>query len=599
MIDSTLVPPNDSSETLIRIALLLLAIALLTAACAAPGAAPAPTASPPTAHAATAEDPPPSEPGEESHDPEAAEEEDEEANAAAEPAGAPADADSTDDSETAETSDDGDADESAEEEPEPGNRRVVLDTEYDDARVGEEGTSAIEAELGLVQDEALGAYVRSVALRLLRHAPSRVFDYEFKIVDQAAPNAFALPGGKIYVSRGLLALVTSEDELAGVLGHEITHAAERHASARLEYSKRLNPFTIGLLRVARIAAYGRDQERDADRGGQILAARAGYDPAAIAVFLRKLDASERYVVGWSRLPSFFATHPTSPERAAIAIDRAQQMEWSAIEGVSGDQPIGYYEMIDGLVLGDDPAGGLFDDENKFIHPELRFSLRFPPGWETMNEAQAVRGVSPRRDAYAELKVAGPGSKDLDEIVDEFLEKDPEGQSVRVRDRRALKVGSLDAIRIEGRAASPVGGLHATMTFVRHEDLVYRLTVVSIDGSRYRGRARAFAHSFRPLDEEGVRSLRVTRLRIARALEDETLQDLSERTRNELEVVFTGVLNGIYASTPLPRRTPIKIGIAEPYLPKAREAEDERSPAPSVDQDGTEPRADDDAGDESR
>jgi len=595
MIDSTLVPPNDSSETLIRIALLLLAIALLATACAVPGAAPSQTAPPPTAHTATAKDPPPSEPTEEARDRGAAADANTEAETEADPGGAEATGDAETDAEPT-----GHGDETGEEEePDSANRRVVLDTEYDDARVGEEGTSEIEAELGLVQDEALNAYVRSVALRLLRHAPSRIFDYEFKIVDQAAPNAFALPGGKIYVSRGLLALVTSEDELAGVLGHEITHAAERHAAARLEYSKRLNPFAIGLLRAARIAAYGRDQERDADRGGQILAARAGYDPAAIALFLRKLDASERYVVGWSRLPSFFATHPTSPERAALAIDRAQQMEWTAIEGVAGDQPDGYYGRVDGLVLGDDPAGGLFDDENKFVHPELRFSLRFPPGWETMNSAQAVRAISPRRDAQAELTVAGPGTKDLDAIVDDFLEKEFEGMKLRVRERRPLKVGGLDAIRIEGRASTLVGALYATMTFIRHEALVYRLTLLTPDASRYRGRARAFGHSFRPLDEKGVRSLRVTRLRIARALENETLQGLSERTRNDLEVVFTGVLNGIYASTPLPRRTPIKIGIAEPYLPKAREPEEERSTAPSLDQDGTEPRVDDHVGDDSR
>ena len=591
MIDSTLVPPNDSSETLIRIALLLLAIALLATACAVPS----PTAPTPTPHTAPAEDPPPSEPTEGAGDRGPAADASTEAEPEADPGGVEATGDAETDAETT-----GDGDETGEEEePDPADRRVVLDTEYDDARVGEEQTSAVEAELGLVQDEALNAYVRSVALRLLRHAPSRAFDYEFKIVDQAAPNAFALPGGKIYVSRGLLALVTSEDELAGVLGHEITHAAERHSSARLEYGKRLNPLTIGLLRAARIAAYGRDQERDADRGGQILAARAGYDPAAIALFLRKLDASERYVVGWSRLPSFFATHPTSPERAALAIDRAQQMEWTAIEGVAGDQPDGYYGRVDGIVLGDDPSGGLFDDENKFVHPDLRFSLRFPPGWETMNSAQAVRAISPRRDAQAELTVAGPGTKDLDAIVDEFLEEEFEGMRVRIRERRPLKVGGLDAIRIEGRASSPVGALYTTMTFIRYEALVYRLTLLSFDASRYRGRARAFGHSFRPLDEEGVRSLRVTRLRIARALDGETLQDLSERTRNELEVVFTGVLNGIYASTPLPRRTPIKIGIAEPYLPQAREPEEERSPAPSLDQDETEPRTNDDAVDDSR
>ena len=104
---------------------------------------------------------------------------------------------------------------------------------------------------------------------------------------------------------------------------------------------------------------------------------------------------------------------------------------------------------------------------------------------------------------------------------------------------------------------------AQMTFVRHGDLVYRLTVLSIadSGARYRGRGRAFAHSFRPIEDDSIYSLKVTRLRIARALENETIQELSERTRNELEVVYTGVLNGLYASTPLAHRTPIKIGIA--------------------------------------
>ncbi|MEM9176835.1 MAG: M48 family metalloprotease [Myxococcota bacterium] len=591
MIDSTPVLPNDPSPTLIRFAPLLVVIVLLAPACAGDGVRPDPTDEPPwvvvgprlpndaeAAPSASADDgaeTPANDPSDtratgagnaDAETPEvgnaSATETQADAATTEEGAGEPQDAD------------DAGPDEEEEEEAPP-RRRVVLDTEYDDARVGNEETPLIEAEMGLVQDERLNAYVKSVALRLLRHAPTRPFDYEFKIVDQSVPNAFALPGGKIYVSRGLLALMTSEDELAGVLGHEITHAAERHASARLEYAKRLNPFTIGLLRVGRIAAYGRDQERDADRGGQILAARAGYDPAAIAEFLRKLDASERYVVGWSRLPSFFATHPTSPERAAIALDRAHNMEWTATEGVASDAAGGYYGVIDGLVIGDDPAGGLFDAENKFVHPELRFSLRFPPGWDTLNASQQVLAASPRRDAQAELSLIGPADRPLDTIVDEFLAKAFQGVTVRVRDRRTIKIGELDAIRIEGRAVTPGGSVNTNLTFVAYDGLVYRLQVLSLDAARYRGRARAFAGSFRPIDEETARSLRVTRLRVARALEDETLQQLSERTRNELEVVFTGVLNGIYASTPLPQRTPVKIGIAEPYLPRAaREGEDE-------------------------
>ena len=591
MIDSSLVPPNDPSPTVTRHAPLLLAIALLVTACAGSGARPDPWATPategvPAAEAAngpaapvdrsegTSEPADPDDRSEGTNEPADPDDQSEGTNADDAPDATAESGDEPTPTTDSEGADD-DAAVEAEEEEEAPPRRVVLDTEYDDKRVGDEETPAIEAEMGIVEDERLNAYVRSVALRLLRHAPTRPFDYEFKIVDQSVPNAFALPGGKIYVSRGLLALVTSEDELAGVLGHEITHAAERHASARLEYAKRQNPFAMFFLKAARIAAYGRDQERDADRGGQILAARAGYDPAAIAEFLRKLDASERYEVGWSRLPSFFATHPTSPERAAIALDRARGMEWTAIESVASEAVGGYYAMVDGLVLGDDPAGGLFDEENKFLHPELRFSIRFPPGWDTLNSARQVLAVSPRRDAQAELSVVGSAEEPLDAVVDAFLEEEFEGVTIRVRERRPVRIGDLEAVRIEGRAMTPGGPLYTVMTFVAYDGLVYRLQVLSLDASRYRGRARAFAHSFRPLDEEGARSLRVTRLRVALSLEDETLQELSERTRNELEVVFTGVLNGIYASTPLPRRTPIKIGIAEPYLP--REGREDEAP----------------------
>ncbi len=445
-------------------------------------------------------------------------------------------------------------------------RQARLKTVYDDRAVGEDQTAYIEAELGLYQDEALERYVRSVAIRLLRHAPPRPFDYEFKIVDQVVPNAFALPGGKIYLSRGLLALVDTEDELAAVIGHEITHAAERHAAARIEQSRRINPLTMGLMRAATIAAYGREQERDADRGGQILCAKAGYDPNGIATFLRKLDASERYEVGWSRLPFFLATHPTSPERSALASQRAGTLEWERARPVAGEGPDAYQNAIDGLVIGADPAGGVFQG-NTFVHPDLGFSLRFPPGWATLNAPTAVSAVSPARDAEASLVLAGEAG-DLEKVVDEFLDEEFDGKKLRVRDRREFKIGELPAIRVIGRAS----GLHLEMAFVELGDLAFRLTLISRAGvaSRYRGRANAFVRSFRPLDTEGSYSLEVTRLRVAYALENETLAQLSARTHNSLELVYTGVLNDLFATTRLAKGQPVKIGLNEPYLPKPRE-----------------------------
>lgn len=457
--------------------------------------------------------------------------------------------------------------------------QIILDTEYDDRRVGDEETEAVRAEMGSVEDPALNRYVQSVARRLLRYAPPRPFEYEFGIVDQVVPNAFALPGGKIFVSRGLLALVDTEDELAGVLGHEITHAAERHAAARQEISRRINPLVIGWMRMAQVAAYGRDQERDADRGGQILCAKAGYDPVGIATFLRKLDALERYEVGWSRLPFFLATHPTSPERSALAIERAHSLEWKREPGIADDRPLGYLSIVDGLVLGDDPAGGLFEGP-LFVHPEMRFSIRFPEGWETMNTQQAVMARSPSGDAIASLSLAGSGD-DLEKVVDEYLEKEGDSLNVRVGYRREIQLGKLPAIRLEGRGEeevmTPVGPQSLTvymqMTFVHFEGMVFRLALASRTSASlgYRGRATAFAMSFRPLDEEAAHSLRVKRLRIARALDHETLQSLSQRTRNALEIGYTGVINGMFASTELEKGTPVKIGIAEPYLPRPRES----------------------------
>lgn len=476
-----------------------------------------------------------------------------------------------------------------EEEPK-GPGRIVLDTPYDDRRVGEEQTDAVAAEMGLVEDPDLNAYVQRVAKRLLRHAPPRPFEYEFKIVDQTVPNAFALPGGKIYVSRGLLALVDSEDELAGVLGHEITHAAERHAAARLEVARRINPLVIGFMRAAQIAAYGRDQERDADRGGQILCARAGYDPAGIATFLRKLDALERYEIGWSRLPFFLATHPTSPERAALAADRATSLAWTREPGFADARSFGYLSVVDGLVLGEDPAGGLFDGP-LFVHPEMRFSIRFPEGWETMNAQQAVSAISPDGDAQLTLTLAGAG-EDVNEVVDAFLDEEAESLRVRVADRREIRLGQLPAVRLEGRGReqilTPAGPqeiqVYMQMTFVAHDGMVYRLALTSFAGSalKYRGRATAFAMSFRPIDDATAHSLSVTRLRVARALEDETLADLSARTRNALELGYTGVLNGIFPSTRLDRGEPIKIGIPEPYLPRPREERKPDEAAPDAD-----------------
>ena len=190
----------------------------------------------------------------------------------------------------------------------PGQRTILL-TEADDARVGREASAGVAAQMGLLRDPALDAYISQMGNTLLRGVPRRSFQYEFSVVDQYEPNAFALPGGFVFISRGLLALTNSEDELACVIGHEITHAARRHAAMQQALAK-AGPLSMPWSRRANMAAYGRDMEREADRGGQILAAAAGYDPRGMSTFLSSLDKLERLRIGHMRF-----AEPHQPHRA--------------------------------------------------------------------------------------------------------------------------------------------------------------------------------------------------------------------------------------------------------------------------------------------
>jgi predicted Zn-dependent protease len=203
-------------------------------------------------------------------------------------------------------------------EPDKEKRTVLLDTPAADAIVGEEQNKDVSAQVGIVKDPGLERYLQALGEKLVRFASDRPFAYRFQVVDQWSPNAFALPGGYIYVSRGLLVLTNSEDELACVMGHEITHAAARHAAGQQAYMEQLSPFSLGLPRMASVAAYARDQERAADTGGQRICAKAGYDPGAMSTFLQSLDAIERLQMGNSRIPTFLDTHPGTGERIGSA-----------------------------------------------------------------------------------------------------------------------------------------------------------------------------------------------------------------------------------------------------------------------------------------
>jgi len=444
-------------------------------------------------------------------------------------------------------------------------KRTILMTEYDDARVGQEASVGVAAEMGVLDDPDLTAYVSDLGHKLLRGVPRRSFKYQFSVVDQAEPNAFALPGGYIFISRGLLAMANSEDELACVIGHEITHAAHRHAAAQQQIAKRGNPLAMPWNRAARIAAYGRDMERDADRWGQVLCAAAGYDPMGMSTFLDNLGQAERLRIGYTRGKSFFDTHPGSQERAASNSIRASEIRWTRDPSL-GDTHASHLHRIDGLAVGQRPESGVFVGE-RFMHPDLDFQVRFPRDWRTSNSNQAVGAGSPRGDAVVFLTADLPPGEP-EQVAEAWLEKAKEEQRVVVEESKPVNIGPIEAWRVRIKAGGGGQNVIAYVTFLPYRGMTWRITGAS-PASRvgdYTGRILNTARSFRPLTEKERLSIRATRLRVVTARPGEDLLALGDRTGNAWDPSHTAVYNGIFVDHRFEAGELVKIAQSELYVP---------------------------------
>jgi predicted Zn-dependent protease len=277
----------------------------------------------------------------------------------------------------------------------------------DEARVGAQEHPKILVQFGGVYDDAkVAGYVAQLGGRLVANSEMPRFPFTFTVLNTPTINAFALPGGYVYVTRGLVALANSEAELAGVIAHEIGHVTARHTAER--YSTAVAA-QIGLTILGAatgsgdlvdlgqlggslaLASFSRSQELEADALGIRYLRNAGYDPKAMAQFLKSLEADKNLMarIFKRELPNgdLFATHPPTPERVATAAQIA-----GSAGGVVNRDP--FLNEISGMLYGDDPEQGFVRDE-VFTHPKLRFMFRVPPGFPMTNSQRAV--VARKRD----------------------------------------------------------------------------------------------------------------------------------------------------------------------------------------------------------
>jgi len=298
-----------------------------------------------------------------------------------------------------------------------GHRELALISEAQEIEMGRAGNTDIMSVFGIVPDADLQAYVNGVGQSLAALTERPKLPWDFTVIEDAAVNAFALPGGFIFVTRGLLTHINSEAELASVLGHESGHVAARHsvqqmsrqqlAAVGLGLGSVLSPTIakfgdvagagVGLL----FLKYGRDDENQADALGFRYALTGGYDTRQMSALFTMLQRDAQ-LSGAGRLPEWQSTHPDPGNRIA-SVDRmvgASGVDFSQTR--RGEQE--FLRRIDGLAYGEDPRAGYFDGQ-LFLHPAMAFTLRFPAGYRLRNAADAVTGVSAAGDAVVELRAA--------------------------------------------------------------------------------------------------------------------------------------------------------------------------------------------------
>lgn len=319
--------------------------------------------------------------------------------------------------------------------PVSGNKRAYAYTWEQEKEIGANADQEIIGQYGVYQDEDLLEYVKNMSHDVLAHSDMRREDtpqeyketeFTFRVLDSPVVNAFALPGGYVYVTRGLVAHLNNEAQLSMVIGHEIAHVAARHASQRglthtISQVVAVGGAVLGqeflglsgenLLALSSQAAqlmllrYSRDNERESDQLGVEYAAKTGYAAAEGAKFFTSLKRISES--SGQSLPTFLSSHPDPGEREETIPQKAQQWKEQGYEQTIYDTEE-YMNHIDGIIYGNNPRQG-FAEEGTFYHPDLEFLFPVPENWQVVNQAQLVALVSPEQNAVMMFQIDSEAS----------------------------------------------------------------------------------------------------------------------------------------------------------------------------------------------
>ena len=439
--------------------------------------------------------------------------------------------------------------------PVSGKKEFSLMSEAEELAIGQQADAEIRREMGVYDNQELQRYVSDIGMRLARQSHRPNLPWTFTVVDSPAINAFAVPGGYVYITRGILPYLEDEAELAGVLGHEIGHVTARHASQ--QYSRQaaggiglavlsifvpqaapfqdLSSMGLGVL----FLKYGRDDELESDRLGMEYASANGWDPAAVPRFLSTLARVERHER--ARRPELAVHAPGSrlPRRRRDA--GASRSSRPTRRQPTNEED--FARAIDGVVVGDSLEQGIVRG-NAFLHPLMRIALEFPEGWEVANTAEQVMAREPGTKHFMLLQqVEQPRGRDIDQVAIDAMRR----AGYSVIDGSHDTLGGLDAhIGVYRGSLSGVGKVVMRAAHVAMGRQVYVFAGFAPEGEfdqvdREIGPA---LKTFRELSAREASQVRPNRLSYYTVKQGDSWQSIAQRAgRGITNAATLAIMNG--------------------------------------------------------
>jgi len=420
--------------------------------------------------------------------------------------------------------------------PVTGEKELSLIPVSQEKAIGEQTDLEIRAQYGLVEDQRLVSYIEGIGRSIVPHTHRPELEYHFAVLDSPVINAFAVPGGYVYVTRGILALISNEAELATVLGHELGHIAARHSLKRLSQMMLVqtglalvSSIDKRLAEVAGLAGvgfqllflkYSRDDEYQADSLGIAYARRAGWSPLFMIDFFHSLEKLGD-LSGGRPLPGFLSTHPLTKDR----IEKVKAMLTEKDRHLNINQNE-YLRNLQGLVFGDDPRQG-FVEKGKFYHPRLRFVFSIPENCELQNTASQVRLSS--RDGQAALLLMV--EKSSEELAAYAARKMATLKGARKLGEDSIATGNFPSYHVYCLIESKEGeAIYLRLGLIRHGDYIFSFYGLAPwrNYSVYDEKFKALIRSFDELKDPAYLNRQPLRINLIRADGREKLSEIFEK-----------------------------------------------------------------------